>query len=282
MKHQELMEVGQYSNFGDHAEETYAKIKKLAGAAYGSFKAAKVKADSDIRADAAKAKAALDSSEKSVKDVKKDQEDKSASNTKPKLNFNDPRTAEVTVAGIILDRTPSSDDLPEFDSADAKEIEQLRSSVEKIASRFEKFEKVLVKAFKASNFISHDDLTELPTRLGDQEDKILDISETTLMQNKNGERDAWMTALLKDDSDIGTRALVKMIGDISVRNERKNMTQSKKYFATGLNLVNLVGGQRQTISLRISLMRDALETLSNKPAITEELLKRVGKLAKKL
>ncbi len=276
MKLKTLHEVGKYSDFADEAEDTLNKIKKLAGAAFQTFKTAKAKADTDIRADAAKAKAALDSSDK-------DQPQSDATPpAKAKLNFSDPKTAEITVAGIILDRTPEADDLPEFDSADAKEIEQLRSSVEKIFSRFEKFEKELLKAFKNANFISADDKAEVVDRLGDQQDKILDAAETALMQNRHGERDAWMASLLKDDSDLGTRALVKMIADISKKNEIKNLTQSKKYFATGLNLVNLIGGQRQTIGMRISLMRDALEQLSNRPAITEELLKRVGKLAKKL
>ena len=102
------------------------------------------------------------------------------------------------------------------------------------------------------------------------------------MQNKNGERNAWMLALTNDDPEVGAKALVKLIGTISARNEKMNQAQTRKVLASGLNLINLVGAQRQVIEMRIGLMRSALAHLSKKPVMSESLLKRVRTLSKKL
>ena len=103
-----------------------------------------------------------------------------------------------------------------------------------------------------------------------------------LMQNKYGERDAWMKALLGDDPEEGAKALINVIGRISADHAKKNLAQNKKVYAEGLNLINLVGAWRQIVEMRIGLFRDALNELSKRPVMGEALLKRVGKLAKRL
>lgn len=272
MNFRELNENGEVVNFADQAEQTLNKVGALAKSAYGKFKSAKDKAVSDIKQDQKQAEA--DAKAKSAEDTK-NKKDAMAAKASTK-------SAPITVAGILLDRTPEETDLPEFDDLDAEHFQNVQTALEQTQLRFEKFNKQFVRVMKAAPFINAADRNNVPERLGDQEGKLLESAETMLMQDKFGERNAWMLALTKDDPSLGSKALINMIGEINKRHEKLNQAQDQKVYATGLNLINVLGAQRQIIEMRIGLLRAALDKLSQKPAMTEALLKRVKKLSKRL
>lgn len=290
MNFRELNEAGDIPNFADQAEQTFNKIRSSASAASAKFKAAKAKADSDIKSDAQKALAAQKEKEAADLAAKKAKDDEAAE-AKKKADIEakgslaakaGPKAAPVTLAGILLDRTPEEGDLPELEDLDAEHFTHVQNALEQIAQRFDKFSKSLAKHFRTAPYINAMDRSEVPERLADQSERVVEAAETMLMQNKNGERNAWMLALTNDDPEVGAKALVKLIGTISARNEKMNQAQTRKVLASGLNLINLVGAQRQVIEMRIGLMRSALAHLSKKPVMSESLLKRVRTLSKKL
>jgi hypothetical protein len=263
-------------NFADQAETTLNNVGKLAKSAFGKFKDAHKKASQELDQES---KAAALQKEKDEKAAAKQAELDRKTSLKAKAG---PRSAPVTVAGIVLDRTPEAEDLPELEDLDAEHFAYVQNALDQVTMRFNKFSKALVKTFRTATYVNASDRNEIPDRLADQSDRMLDSGETMLMKNQYGERDAWMKALLNDDPEVGAKALVNMIGALSADHTRKNAAQNKKVYAEGLNLINLVGAQRQIIELRLNLMRDALDKLSQKPAMNEALLRRVSALKKRL
>lgn len=271
MNFRELHEDG-IVNFADRAEQSLNSVGTLAKSAFGKFKSAKHKAETDIKADQKKA---ADDQEKAKKDAAKTAKDQLTLKAGPKA-------APITVAGILLDRTPEEGDLPEFEDLDAEHFAYIQHAADQVGQRFDKFTKILAKTFRTAPFINAMDRKEVADRLADQPDRIVDSAEGMLMQDKYGERNAWMLALTNDDHEAGAKALVSVIGKISAHHGKLNQAQSQKVYADGLNLVNLIGAQRQVIEMRIGLLKAALEHLSKKPAMSEALLKRVGRLSKRL
>jgi len=269
MNFRELSEDGPIENFADRAEHTLKGVGDLAKGALRKIKDAKDQEHAEV-------KSATE---------KKEKEDTVAAEKNKKaqaLKKAGPRTAAATVAHIILDRTPEAEDMPELEDLDVENFAHLQNAVDQISSRFRKFVKVLTKNFRTAPYINAIDRKEVPERLGDQNDRVVESAETMLMQDKFGERDAWMKALLDDDTEVGGKALVNMIGRISDQHSKMNQAQNKKVYADGLNLLNLIGAQRQIIEMRIELMRTAVDQLADRPAMNEALFKRVRKLAKKL
>ena len=287
MNFRELNEAVEIPNFADQAGQTFSKIRAAASAAHSKFASAARKAKGDIEAENETARQEKEKAEQDAKAAKdkEDMENKKRAEQDARGNLAakaSPQAAPITLAGLILDRTPEEGDLPELEDLDAEHFNNVQNALEQLAHRFEKFNKSLAKHFRTASYINAMDRSEVSDRLSDQTDKVVEAAETMLMQNKNGERNAWMLALTNENPDIGAKALVKMIGTISTRNEKINQGQSRKILASGLNLINVVGAQRQVIEMRIALMRTALAHLSKKPVMGEALLKRVRKLSKKL
>lgn len=269
-------ELQEDTNFADQAEQTLNKVGALAKGAFSKFKAAKDKAEAGITAD----------SKQAAKDAEeaKNQADKDAAATKKAglLSKAGPKTAPITVAGIVLDRTPEEGDLPELDDVDAEHFVYVQNATDQLQQRFDKFSKNLAKTLRTAQFINASDRKEVPDRLADQSDSMVERSETMLMQNKFGERNAWMLALTNDDPNVGAKALLTVLGKISAQHSKLNQAQAKKVYADGLNLINVLGAQRQVIEMRLNLFKTALDQLSRKPSMNEALLRRVGRLAKHL
>lgn len=275
MNFRELHEAD-YPDFSDQAEKTLSKVGALAKGAFQKFKAAKDKAEAGVKGDVQQAA-------KDAEAAKAQADKDAAATTKAGLLAKaGPKTAPITVAGIILDRTPEEGDLPELDDLDAEHFVYVQNATDHLQQRFDKFIKNLAKVMRTAQFINAMDRKEVPERLGDQDDRTVEASETMLMQNKFGERNAWMLALTNDDPNVGAKALLSVIGKISAQHGKLNQAQAKKVYADGLNLINVLGAQRQVIELRLGLFKAALDQLSKKPAMNEALLRRVGRLAKRL
>jgi len=272
MNFRELQEDGRIDNFATGARETLRDVGGLAKSALGKFKTAKLQVKAD--AEEARQKQEKDDAAKAA-EVEKQKKDQLLMKAGPK-------TAATTAAGLILDRTPEADDLPELDDLDAEHFNYLLDATDQLSKRVNAFSKILTKTFRAAPFINARDRKEVHDRLSDQDDRTVEAAEAMLMQNKYGERDAWMKALLSDDLEEGAKALVNVIGKISTDHAKKNQAQNKKVYAEGLNLIILIGAWRQIVEMRIGLFRQALDELSKKPVMSESLLKRVGKLAKRL
>ena len=262
-------------NFATGARETLKDLGGLAKNALGKFKTAKQQVQADNKAAAKKQKREDAKNAANTAEADKQKKDQLLMKAGPK-------TAATTAAGLILDRTPEAQDLPELEDLDAQHFSYLLDATDQLEKRLSTFSKGLTRAFRTAQFINANDRKEVHERLGDQDDRIVEAAEGMLMQDKYGERDAWMKALLSEDPEEGYKALMNLIGRISAANAKKNAAQNKKVYAEGLNLVNLIGAWRQIIEMRIGLFRQALDELSKKPVMSESLLKRVGKLAKRL
>ena len=270
MNFRELQEA-EVVNFADRAEQTLNRVGAFAKTAFGKFKSAKDKAAADIEADVEAADA---HAEKTSADTAKSQKSQLLAKAGPK-------TAHITLARLILDRTPEEGDLPELEDLDAEHFQYVKQGAEQIQHRLEKFTKNLTKVMREAPFINAQDRKEVPDRLGDQDDRIVEAAENMLMQDKYGEQSAWMQALTNDDPNVGAKALMSVLGRISASHGKLNQAQAKKVYAEGLNIINVVGAQRQIIEMRVGLMKAALEQMSKK-SISEALLKRIGNLSKRL
>lgn len=278
MNFRELQEDVTIDDGSEAAKRVFGGAADAAKRAFQKFKDARQKAKDDIDAEIKdREEKPAETDDASKKNGENDEKRKAKL-----LSVAGPKTSIITAAGLILDRTPDAQDLPELDDLDAEHFNFMLQAADQLTKRFTVFSKGLIKTFRTAPFIDASDRAEIADRLGDQEDKVVDIAEAMLMQNKYGERDAWMKALLSDDLEEGAKALVNVIGKISTAHAKKNQAQNKKVYAEGLNLVNLIGAWRQIIEMRIGLFRQALDELSKKPAMSESLLKRVGKLAKRL
>ena len=252
MNTRELLEDGGF-DYSGRTSAGLERIGQIAASAANKFRGAHGRAVDDVQADnAAATKAELGA-------------DAPADDAPIPASFADLASAQITLAGIILDRTPDEDDVPELDSLPAAQFVLAKKALAVIQKRFSKFGNELEKDLKAAPFINDYERDEISDRMNDTNPKREEASEAMLMQNENGERHAWMLALTKDDVDQGTAAIVRMIGTISKRHQAKNdVGDKKKSYATGLNLVNVAGFQRQIIDTRIALLSGVLDKLENK------------------
>ena len=193
------------------------------------------------------------------------------------------------VAAIVLGRTPDVNDLPELEGLGAEKFNSIQNTTDQMQSRFEKFGKRLAITLAKSDLVTAQERDQVADRLGDQKDNVVESAETMLMQNKNGEQEAWTIALTNDDGDVAAKSLIALVREISDINQKKNMasmTQSagKKILPEGLNLLNMIGAQRQVIEMRLGLLKAALVQMEGsavKPMTTEQL-RRIRALAKRL
>jgi len=200
--------------------------------------------------------------EEDTDDKKQDGDNKDAEkeehNAKSKVDAST-KNAPFLIAHIILDRTPDEHDLPEFDYLNAEEFENLQIALHNISAKFQKFNSALSKAILASDLVNALDKKYVLDRLNDENPKVADAAETMLMQNKNGEKVAWETALLCKNPNEGTKALLELVKKISDANAKKNEINPNKVLATGLMLLNVLGAQRQILDIRLDLMKTVLE-----------------------
>jgi hypothetical protein len=276
VRFKDLNESDGIRSFADQAEGTLKGIGALAKRAFDKFATAH---DAKAAAIVAAKKAATAKAKPKTGPVK----------TVPDGHGKQVLPTEL-VSFLVLDRTPDENDLPEIETLGPEEFNAVQQAVDKVQSRFEKFSKALPSAIADSGLIQANEKSEIADRLGDQNNRIVDSAETMLMADKYHEQAAWNSALDNDDAAIGGRALVKLLSTVSDAHVRLNlglMSQKNKTksYAEGLNLVNMLGGQRQVIELRISLLKAALAKMVNKPVqpgITTEQLRRLGELSKLL
>lgn len=258
MNTNELFEDGPIVNFADRAEDTLKSVGDSAKRALQNFKTAH---DETVQ----KQKTELKLQQK------KEKEQQKKSQRKNEAALAGPRTAQLTVSSIILDRTPDKNDLPEFEGFSSDGLSNLIDAVDSVNSRFKRGLKTLAAHFKAASYIKDYEKNEIPGRLGDQNQSTVDVAEDKLMKNRFGERDAWLHVFLDDDPETGVKALVDFIAKTSKHNAQLNATQGKKFYAEGLNLINLIGAQRQILEKRIALMKQALEAHHTKALDREDL-----------
>lgn len=275
-------EVG--SAFLSGHKELMNNIGTKASAALSKFKSAAKKAEQDVLADRENAKVAA---EKEAEE--KEKADKAAKRGSMAA-IAGPRSAPITVAGMVIDRAGSpntdwdeSDDLPELDGLDAEHFAYVQNAADQLATRLDKFTKIFARSIKANaGFLGGNEMGKVSTALESFDEADIQSAKKLLRDNKYGERDAWMLVLTKDDANIGAKALVKMIARLHHANAAKNDASGmKKVYATGLKLLELLGAQRQAIDDRLVQFRGTLDQVSQKP-VSEALLKRVGRLAKRL
>jgi hypothetical protein len=197
-----------------------------------------------------------------------DAEAEQAMNTPGFASFTDVNTAQITIAGLIVDAEPREGvQIAPFESLNAAHFLNAQKAVEVMQKRFDKFMKELVADIRSASYIKDYEKNEVQERFEDTNPKREANSEELLHKNGYGERNAWMLALTRDDPNIGTRAIVQMIGKISKDHEDKNGSgaDKTKYFATGLNLVNVAGFQMRAVQSRLEGVIAMLDELESEP-----------------
>lgn len=273
MNFRELNEDVHIDNFATGARETLKDLGGLAKNALGKFKTAKKEIKDENKKSAKKAQKELSKAAK----VKAKEADAAAGHIKT------PTDAEITVAGILLDGTPHEDNLPMLDNATPEELVLVRAAAETVEKRLDKFTSALEKNFRQAPFIRSSDRASIGDRLSDSgTEKFQDGAEHFLDANRFGERDAWMKALSDDNPKDGIKAMTKLLGKISKVQDTKNDAQWQTYHLSGMNLINVIGAWILILHRRIEHLKTSLEELSKRPVMSEALLKRVGKFARKL
>lgn len=280
MNFRELYEDGKIDNFADDVKDVFKDVSGLARNALGKFKDAK----QQVQADQKKALAKADKQAKADKSKTKDEPNKS--DTTPADLKAGPRTSEISIANIVVKKRPSPQNTHEFDDVGASHFTNLVNAVPTLQKRLDAVNAELSKKLRSASYIDDYDRDKVTDSLADQTDKpFIRASEQFLYQNKEGIADAWKDALLLDDPKRGAARMINALGDIVIAHKKKNQqaagSQKKVYYAEGLKLISMLAAQRQVLQFNLEQMAKTLDQLSQKP-VTEALLKRVGKLSKKL
>ena len=282
MNFRELYEDSKIDNFADDVKDVFKDVSGLARSAFGKFKDAKHQAQVDQKK--AQTKVA-----KADKQLDKGKKSKDEQPSKPDATIDlkaGPRTSEISIANIVVNRRPSAQNTHEFDDVGASNFGNLVNAVPTLQKRLDATNIELSKKLRNASYIDDYDRDKVTDGLSDQTDKpFIRASEQFLYQNKEGIADAWKDALLLDDPKRAATRMINALGNIVIAHKKKNQqavgSQKKIYYAEGLKLINMLAAQRQVLQFNLEQMAKTLDELSQKP-VSEALLKRVGKLSKKL
>lgn len=273
---------------GDSMDKTFDYIGQKAKAAFGKFKAAHAAAKSKAQADQAE----KDKADKSKADA---EAAAAAADSRTKLSFKaSPQTAPITIASIIVKRDPTTKNVTELDDLDAEHFNNVLNAYALVTKRFQKFKAELPKKLRTWDRVQGD-IDSIEARLEGANEKPTVVASVKVAMAKNwyGEQQAMMYALTNDDIDLVFRDLKRMIitnheaNDEENKSTSGNFSQRGKDKATGMLLINKVGVMIHIIEGRLKAFKDVLDQVSQKAVVpekqlSEDLLKRAGKLAKRL
>jgi Sec-independent protein translocase protein TatA len=215
------------ANFADTAEQTLRDIGSMAKNAFGKFKDAHEKASSEVKRDIEK-QAKRDKRDAAKSKEKKKQQKSAAANS---IAGHD--EAFGTIAKIVVQRTPSADDLDEFNDLGAEQFQNLLSAVPRLQTQLVTFRKEFLKQLGEAPFVDEIDRHEIPSKLSDQNPRALETADELLMKNKFKEQEAWLQ-VLTTQSFHGIKQIVNLVGRIREHNQAKNLadisvTTNKKH-----------------------------------------------------